>query len=180
MLILTGQRRNEVCAASRKEFNLQDKRWIIAPERAKNGVEHLVPLSDAARDLVARLPEIDGESVFLFSTNGRTAVSGFSKWKGRLDAAITKANGGKPIEHWTIHDIRRTFSSGWARLRILTEVTEKALNHTSGSFGGVAGVYNVHDYEDERREAMEAWSRYVMALVDGKQPQNVVSLRPVA
>ena len=61
---------------------------------------------------------------------------------------MTALNGGKALAHWTLHDLRRTFSSGWARLRIPTEVTEKALNHTSGSFGGVAGVYNVHEYED--------------------------------
>jgi integrase len=180
LLILTGQRRNEVCAAPRSEFELECKAWTLPPERAKNNVEHLVPLSDAARDLVAGLPEIEGERDFLFTTTGDAPISGFTKSKARLDAAITRANGGKAIPPWTLHDIRRTFSSGWARLRIPTEVTEKALNHMSGSFGGVAGVYNVHEYQDERAEAMEAWARHVLALVDGKPPQNVVSLRPVA
>ena len=60
------------------------------------------------------------------------------------------------------------------------EPSEKALNHVSGVHSGIASVYNLHEYEIERREAMERWASYVMAVVDGKPPQNVVSLRPVA
>jgi integrase len=175
LLILSGQRRDEVCAAPRSEFNFADKQWVIAPARAKNNVEHLVPLSRAALALINDLPDIVGCG-FLFSTTGKTSVSGFSKWKKQLDAVIAELNGGTPIPHWVLHDLRRTFSSGWARLRIPTEVTEKALNHSSGSFGGVAGVYNVHEYEAERAEAMEAWALHVVALV----ATNVVPLRQVA
>jgi integrase len=180
LLVLTGARRNEVCAAPRREFDLERKVWTLPPARAKNNVEHLVPLSDAARDLISGLPRIEGNGNFLFTTTGDSPISGFTKSKARLDAIIKTANGDKALPHWTLHDLRRTFSSGWARLRIPTEVTEKALNHTSGSFGGVAGVYNVHAYEDERREAMEAWGRHVLAIVDGEPPQNVIPLRPVA
>jgi hypothetical protein len=46
------------------------------------------------------------------------------------------------------------------------------LNHVSESFGGVAGVYNLHGYEIERAEAMEAWARHVLAIVDGEPPQH--------
>jgi integrase len=163
LLILSGQRRNEVCAAPWREIKLDNRQWIIAPERAKNGVEHMVPLSDAAVDLIEGLPII-GASHHLFTTTGETPISGFSKWKARLDAVVTEING-EPIPHWTLHDLRRTFSSGWARLKIPSEVTERALNHVSESFGGVAGVYNLHGYENERAEAMEAWANHVRALV---------------
>ena len=54
LLILSGQRRNEVMAAPRTEFDLDARQWIIAPSRAKNNVEHLVPLSAAACDLDRR------------------------------------------------------------------------------------------------------------------------------
>jgi integrase len=178
LLVLTGARRNEVCAAPRSEFDVERKAWVLPPERAKNSIEHLVPLSEAALAIISALPVI-ADSEFLFTTTGDAPISGFTKSMARLNATIAKLNNGEPIPHWTLHDLRRTFSSGWARLRVPTEVTEKALNHTSGSFGGVAGVYNVHEYEDERREAMEAWARYVLAVVDGKPtPRNVVPLRP--
>src|SRR5207342_2248098 len=50
LLVLTGARRNEVCAAPRSEFDGERKVWTLPAERAKNNVEHLVPLSDAALD----------------------------------------------------------------------------------------------------------------------------------
>jgi hypothetical protein len=64
-----------------------------------------------------------------------------------------------------MHDLRRTFVSGCARLRIPSEVTERAINHVSESFGGVRGVYNVHAYEDERRNAMQAWATHIAAVL---------------
>jgi integrase len=179
LLILTGQRRDEVCAMPRSELDLDGKLWVIGSSRAKNNVEHLVPLSSAALALINGLPVIAGDGNYLFTTNGRTPVSGFSKMKKQLDAAITELNGGE-IPHWTIHDLRRTFSSGWARLRTPTEVTEKALNHVSGSFGGVAGVYNVHEYEAERAEAMEAWAKHVRSVVKGERTTQSRKLTVVA
>jgi hypothetical protein len=86
---------------------------------------------------------------------------------------IAEANDGRPLPDWRFHDLRRTFVSGCARLRIRSEVVEAAINHISESFGGVRGVYNVHDYEEERREAMEDWATHVIALLT----PNVVRLR---
>ena len=90
LLILSGQRRNEVMAAPRTEFDLDARQWVIAPARAKNNVEHLVPLSAAACDLVANLPTVEGEGGFLFTTNGETPISGYSKWKAKLDAKVDR------------------------------------------------------------------------------------------
>ena len=43
-------------------------------------------------------------------------------------------------------------------------VLGKALNHISGSFGGVAGIYNRYTYFDEMRSALELWSEFVVKL----------------
>ena len=99
-----------------------------------------------------------------------------SKAKTRLDAVIAQANDCQPLLDWRFHDLRRTFVSGCARLRIRSEIVEAAINHVSESFGGVRGVYNLHSYEDERREAMEAWATHVVGLL----APSVVALRPVA
>ena len=47
-------------------------------------------------------------------------------------------------------------------------VVEKALNHTSGTFGGIVGVYQRHEFHEERRRAMELWAEHVMGLVHGE------------
>ena len=73
------------------------------------------------------------------------------------------------------HDLRRTYASGCAG-SVFRCMWEKALSHTSGTFGGIVGVYQPHDYAEERQHAMQAWAAHVMRLVDA-QPTNVVPMR---
>ena len=69
-----------------------------------------------------------------------------------------------PIKPWRLHDLRRTAATGMARLGITMPVVEKILNHTSGSFRGVAAVYQRHDYREEKRLALQAWGAHVSVL----------------
>jgi integrase len=94
-------------------------------------------------------------------------LDSFSYAKSRLDAAIAAENGG-PIPSWTIHDIRRSVTTGLAGLSVNLPVIEKILNHTSGSFAGVVGIYQRHSFADEMRAAMDLWSRRIEALVSGE------------
>jgi integrase len=163
ILLLTGQRLREVAEARWSEFDLRAGTWTIPGSRAKNGAEHRVALSQPALAILSIVPRLRN-STFVFTTTGAAPVSGFSKAKGRLDKFIVETNGGEPLPAWRLHDLRRSFVSGCARLRIPAEVVERAINHVSESFGGVRGVYNVHAYEEERRGAFEAWAAYVMQL----------------
>ena len=96
-------------------------------------------------------------------------------------AEIACDEAGEPVEipHWTFHDLRRTCATGMARLGIPVRVTEAVLNHVSGTGGGIVAVYQVHDYADEKRNALDAWARFVGDLVDGKS-DNVVQLAGAA
>ena len=187
-LILTLQRRDEVAGMSRREFKAQERLWVIPKERVKNGQEHEVPLSPPAWTLLDGLPKI-GKAGLVFTVTGETQVSGFSRAKDRLDAEILKLQKAdaiqhgedpeavEPIPHWTLHDLRRTGASGMARLGINLPVIEKILNHTSGSFRGVAGVYQRHSFAEEKRKALDAWASFVQSTVSGNKPANVVALR---
>jgi integrase len=168
LLILTGQRRGEVAGMRWSELDLDNKLWTIPAERAKNKTTHMVPLSEAAVEIISRVPRVKNVDM-VFSTTGSSTVSGFSRAKRRLD----KATG---IRDWRLHDLRRTVASGMQRLGIKLEVTEKVLNHRSGSFGGIVGVYQQHDYADETRAALDAWGRFVIALASDKPAANVVAL----
>jgi integrase len=103
----------------------------------------------------------------MFTTTGRTPVSGFSKAKRLLDAAM-----GNPAA-WRVHDLRRTAATGMAKLGVNLPVIEKVLNHVSGSFAGVVGVYQQHGYDDEKRQALERWAAHVAALVTGRKAKVV-------
>ena len=153
LLILTGQRREEVTAMTRDE--VVGDLWTIPKERAKNGVAHQVPLSPQARAIIDALP---GTTRYFFTTTGETPVSGFSRAKAKIDRMV-------PAPPWVIHDIRRTVATGMQRLAVEMIVVEKILNHVSGSLSGVAGVYQRHSYSEEKRRALERWADRVEELV---------------
>ena len=122
----------------------------------------------------------EGEADFVFSTTGRTPVSGFSKTKARIDARMQQILGDK-FQPWRTHDLRRTAASGMAALGFQPHVIERVLNHVSGAQGGLVGVYQRHEYREERKRAIMAWGAHVIALVSAEAPaSNVVPLTHLA
>ncbi len=184
VLLLTGQRREEVAGMRWREVDLDAGQWTIAKERCKNGKAHTVDLHPEAIALLDPLgddaaPRLirDGEGDFVFSTTGTTAVSGFSKAKARLDARMREILGDK-FQDWRTHDLRRTAASGMAALGFHPHVIERVLNHVSGAQGGLVSVYQRHEYRQERRHAIMAWGDKVMQIVGTeKVASNVVAMR---
>jgi integrase len=197
LLLLTGQRRDEVASMEWAEIDFEESLWSIPAEKAKNNLAHLVPLSDAALAILESLPR--SSKGLLFTTTGKTPVSGFSRAKRRLNKDMEKAQRaslnlpqdddayrqtvGIPAEKplpikippWIIHDLRRTAATGMARLKVAPHVVDKVLNHAGGEIRGVAAVYNRFEYLDERCKALQAWGRYVENLV-AAMPANVIAL----
>lgn len=171
ILVLSGQRRTEVAGIRWSEIDLEAKVWILPGARAKNAREHQIPLSDSAIEILRALPRIAGSDL-IFTLNGRNRITGFSLVKDRLDELMPT---GTPA--WTIHDLRRSFASGCARLGIAVHVVEAALNHRSGTIKGVAAIYNPYSYDAEKRAALAAWARHVEAIVTGETAENVIEIR---
>jgi integrase len=186
LLLLTAQRRDEVASMEWSEINLDTGVWSIPREKAKNDHGHNVQLSVQALAIIKGLPRVAGP--YVFSTNGKTSVSGFSRAKERLDALMlaalkaAAAERGEDLEEtalepWILHDLRRTATTGMAGLRVLPHVVDRILNHTSGTIRGVARVYNRFEYQDERKAALEAWGRAVESTVGVASKSNVVELK---
>jgi integrase len=183
ILLLTGQRRNEVSGMTWDELDLDKALWRIPGGRTKNDEAHEVPLSDAALSVIASLPRIKSNKGYLFTTNAETHVSGYSRAKSMLDKAmleIARDERAQDVEipRWTFHDLRRTAVSCMARLGIALPVIEKVVNHSSGSFAGIVGVYQRHSFADEKRTALQAWANFVLSTVE-RRPANVVSIKAV-
>jgi len=116
----------------------------------------------------------EGEEDLIFSTTGRTPVSGFSKAKTRIDARMQEILGDK-FQQWRTHDLRRTAASGMAALGFQPHVIERVLNHVSGAQGGLVGVYQRHEYREERRRAVMAWGAHVIGIVGAdRSPSHIV------
>jgi integrase len=179
LLILTGGRREEVRGLRERELRANDRLWTLPGERAKNGVQHDIHLTDAAVSALESVPRVPNEAGYVFSTNGRTAASGFSRAKDRLGSEMLRLarteDDKAEIAPWVLHDLRRTMASGMARIGVRLEVIEKCLNHVSGSFGGIVGVYQRHTFADEKKAAFDSWARHVEGIVS-RNPGNVVPM----
>lgn len=186
LLITTGQRVEEVSGLEWSELEKGKAMWTLPAERAKNSSASMVPLSTLAvaelNALAKRSKRKDGwpRTGFVFSTTGKTSVSGHSRAKRRLDREIAilakKEEDAINVAPWRFHDLRRTLATGMQRLGVRFEVTEAILNHVSGSKSGVAGVYQLHDWGPEKKAALKAWSDHVESLLTAKDTSNLVAL----
>ena len=180
VLLLTGCRREEIARMTWTELADDLSVFRLPGSRTKNHLPHNVPLPALAREILAGAPKIS--DVYVFSTNGRTPISGFSKYKRRLDplmlaqAAKEKATS---IAPWTLHDLRRSAATGMAGIGIAPHIIEAILNHVSGAKGGISGTYNVEAYESEKRAALDRWAGHIDSVVSGRADDTVVPMRRV-
>jgi integrase len=149
LLILTGQRREEIGGLRRGEID--PDRIVLPGVRTKNKRDHIIPLAPQA---LALLPERGGDYVF-----GKRGFVSWSRGKSALDSASGVAG-------FRLHDIRRTVATMMGdKIGVLPHVIEAVLNHYSGHRAGVAGTYNRAKYLDDMRAALCAWADYVSRLV---------------
>ncbi|WP_431268677.1 tyrosine-type recombinase/integrase [Dankookia sp. P2] len=156
LLLLTAQRREEVAGLRWSELAPDLSTWTLPGARAKNGKAHVVHLAEPARAILASLPRIAGQDL-VFSTTGTTAPSGFSKAKLALDTAMARDGGSIP--DWRFHDFRRTAVTWLAGAGFAPHVSDKLLNHVTGSIQGVAAIYQRSEFLAERKAALEVWGR---------------------
>jgi len=177
LLMLTGQRANEIAALRWSE--IEGDAIKLPPERTKNGRAHVVPLSPAALAILTARPhgfEPDGSPRdFIFGRVSRKEFSGWAKCKRQLDEAVSETVG-KPLPHWTVHDLRRSFTTHAAGIGIEPHILESILNHTSGFKGGIHGVYNKQQYEPQKRTALSIWADHLLGIVEGRD-SNITPLK---
>jgi integrase len=157
LLILTAQRRGEIGEMRVAEFNRAERQIELPGERTKNGLPHIVPLSNAAMAILASV-DMKGKT-FVFGRNKSAPFSGYSKAKTELDLEA------KIETPWVLHDYRRTGSTRMGDEGVLPHVVEAVLNHISGNKAGVAGTYNKAVYLKEKREALNTLASFVERVV---------------
>lgn len=162
-ILLTACRRMEAAAMPRSE--VVDGVWTIPAARSKNKAETVLPLSQAARDILASMPTVKGVD-YVFSRRTRP-LGGFSQLKTKIDERCG-------FDDWTIHDLRRTARSLMSRTGVPTDHAERALGHL---MPGVRGVYDRHAYLDEKRVAFEALAKMVAIILEPPAVSNVTPMR---
>jgi integrase len=163
------------CAVRKKEIrlcrpaehlDLDRGIWTIPAENSKNGKPFDIPLAPVVVQWFRDLLELaDGNAWLLPGMNRRGPIC-----DSTINLALKRL--GAEVEHFTVHDLRRTARTHLGRLGVDIITAEKCLNHT---LGGLVDVYDRGDYLEERRGALQLWADF---LVRCEQPKEmVVSLR---
>ena len=158
LLLLTGMRRSEVAALRWDWFDTKEQIVTLPAALTKNNRTHALPYGDQVAEALSRVPEM-GE--YLFPSHGGKGPV-FNGWGKSFDRFAETL---EDVGSFTLHDLRRTFATTHAKLGTPIHVTEKLLNHVSGTISGVAAVYNRHSYIDEMRAAMSEYDDYLAKLV---------------
>ena len=168
LLILTGQRENEIANLTRDMIG----EWQITlpATLTKNSREHVLPISSLGRSILQAASEAT-TSQLLFHALGRpeSTFNGWSKCKAALDRRSSVTN-------WRLHDLRRTYATNLQRLGVKHEVIECLLNHISGYRSGVAGVYQRHTFLPEMREAVEIYEKWLQSLLSARVNRDFAKL----
>jgi integrase len=167
LLLLTGQRRNEVCGMRWPEIDLDAGWWVIPGHRTKNGLAHRVPLVGETLRILQGAAQNGKGSDYVF--RGRQHGKPLASPQKAL-ARIAK----RSQVDFRVHDLRRTLGTGLAGLGVDRTTIKKVLNHSEQ--GDVTAIYDRHGYDDEKRAALAKWDRRVREILDGTTAK-VVQLR---
>jgi integrase len=138
LLMLSGQRLRECSAARWEEFDLDKAVWTIPAARMKGKSPHIVPLAPMALEHLRQIPRCS--SPFVFSNGSKRPISGFSKLKIKLDAAMPEK-----IASWRFHDLRRSMRTGLSMLGTPDRVAELVIAHSQ------KGLHKVYDQHSSTR-----------------------------
>jgi integrase len=168
-LLVTGQRRGEVC--NLKWSEIATGNWVLPGASAKSKKGHFVPLSSLAHEIIESCPNL-GERVFM-SGRGAGPLQGWDGAKARVDASLKAAL----IEPWRIHDLRRTMATQMRTIGIDRLVVSKLLNHAEA---GITRVYDRYSADPEKIAAAERWANRLREIVGGAPGDNVVPMKKLS
>lgn len=151
--ILTACRTGEVLGAKWSELDMEDRTWVIPPERMKAGRTHRVPLSPAALSILNGQQGADAIWIFPDARPGNPlGAMAFLILLRRMNR--------KDI---LLHGFRSSFRD-WAAQQgaFSEEVAKLALAHTVG--GTTANGTRHGDLFEKHRQLMDAWALCCLKL----------------
>jgi integrase len=159
LLLVTMQRLSDIADAKLEELDTRSRTLSIPPERFKSDVPHIVPLSQLALDIIAKLPQLRG---------GLFRITGWTQKKRKLDkyvrAELRRINPSATLTNYTHHDLRRTGRTRLSEkaLAVPYEVREAVIGHAKKDLDR---VYDQYDFLEEKREALDAWAARLSGIV---------------
>ena len=158
LLMVTGQRKAQIANLQTNWIDTKTKVFSFPGDIMKNGRSHRLPYGDLTAFLLTQSIPHKGYYFSPLGLPGRP-FSAWSKNKKKLDAMLPD------MDPWTLHDLRRTWSTNAARLNVPPHITDRVLSHASGTLLPVARIYNRYRYEQEVREAVVGVEAHITEMV---------------
>jgi integrase len=190
LMLITGQRKGEVIGIHRDEIDLEKALWVLPATRAKNGREHLIPLSGLALQILTENPPNEAGLVFPSKLTGRAyrgqsidhatrflfdprPISNARKRAGRKVSTPRLAG---IMDRFTPHDLRRTVATRMRELGISRGDVKLVLNHLETD---VTARYDRYDGLVEKRRALDVWAKRIEQIITEEVPRTTPGLEAV-
>ncbi len=130
--------------------------WTQPGGRRKNKQLTRVPLSPLAMSLIGEAIARSGDSQYVFpSPSGTGPITAHAATR-----ALNRARRSWGLDHFRVHDLRRTVATGMASLGTNPHTISLVLDHISVTKGTVTGaVYVKYSFDREKRDALNALGR---------------------
>lgn len=164
LLIALAVRKGELISAKWEEFDFESELWHVPQDRSKTGTAISIPLNSVVINWLKELEIRAYGSEYVFPNRRASKRFGHIS-PDTLNAAIQKLfrEEKMPVEHFTVHDLRRTCRSLLASNGIAGHVAERCLNH---KLKGVEGIYDRYDYLNERKEALTQIANSIEPIIN--------------
>ncbi|HBR4777576.1 TPA: site-specific integrase [Klebsiella pneumoniae] len=165
LLLLTGCRGVELRLAKKADFDLDARVWRVPDEYSKTR-------EPFERGLSVKAVEILREVFSLYEDFSQVFPPAAKKEDRPMAASVIlnlaiQLREDMTIDHWSIHDLRRTAKTKMAELGVMPHVSEKVLGH---KLSGVLAIYDQHSYLREQQEALDLLAAHIQSCVDSTSP----------
>lgn len=165
IIIHMGCRTGEIRLATCSEFDLGAGLWTVPKSHSKTDVEIIRPIPERLKPLIKSMTEGRKPSDPILGEIKRPEA--VSQW-GRGIYRRVNAFSGKQYKAWTLHDLRRTFSTSLNLLKVPPHIVEALLAH---KLTGVAANYNKANHLTEKKDVLDMWADKLDGFVN-KKPAN--------
>ncbi|GHE96776.1 tyrosine-type recombinase/integrase [Thalassotalea profundi] len=174
LLLALGMRKMELMSAKWSQIDFKRQTFRLIEDNTKTEAALVLPIPDLVMPLMYDLKVLAGHSDYLFPRRKKSALPHVSP--DTLNNAIAtlfgnaygnrKAEpnhlGEAGVDHFTVHDLRRTFRTLLSKLGVRKDVAEKCMNH---SLKGVEKTYDCYAFFPERKDALNQLAELIMPLV---------------
>ncbi|RBA42370.1 MULTISPECIES: tyrosine-type recombinase/integrase [Acinetobacter] len=160
LCLIYACRNGELRRAEKKHFDFKRKIWTVPPSNHKTGYKNdktlIRPILPYMEVLIKEAFELSGGK-YLFS-NGKDETEYLTDAAStQLPSSIigwVKRFKNETMEHWSLHDLRRTARTNFSSFSKNRDIHEIMLGHV---LPNNQEVYDLHSYVAEQTEVYEKW-----------------------